>query len=243
MRGTFLFVLCLTGMSAQSQSVQLWNEYMLNLPFANSYNIEFAATYSTVLEQPKWRSLDMQITPEYSITQHVDAMVGLFAGSTHQNQQITTSEIREMLGARFHFTPNKRILTRLLVRLEQRNQLEQETDLWEHSTRTRLRAEAIVPLNKKTMFAGDKLLYLMTDGEVFLVMDQNVEERFANRLRIRTGIGYRINYGLRLEFMYTLQQSKNTIETGFNTTDNIFRLRVKQYLNKSKPSPVQGTGN
>ncbi len=55
------------------------------------------------------------------------------------------------------------------------------------------------------MFAGDKLWYSLLDAEAFIVMDQDVEERFANRFRIRTGIGYRINYGLRLEFMYTLQ--------------------------------------
>lgn len=224
-------------------SEQVWAEYMLNYPFANLWNIELASTYSTVLEQPKWRSLDFQITPEYSITPHVDLMGAFYFGETFQNQSISTTEVREMLGTRIHFTPNKRILTRLLIRFEQRNQLNQETDVWSQSTRSRFRAESVIPLNKPTMYAGDKLWYAIADVEGFVVMDHDVDERFANRLRFRAGFGYRLNYSFRLEFLYTLQRSKNTLDGDFYTSDNIFRLRLKQYLRKSKPSPVTGNGN
>lgn len=93
------------------------------------------------------------------------------------------------------------------------------------------------------MFAGDNLWYLILDVEQFVVLDQDVQERFANRFRLRTGLGYRVNYGLRLEFMYTMQRSKNTIDGDFTTSDNIFRFRIKQYLNKAKPAKAQGTGN
>lgn len=242
-RIVILFIIFLPGNELFGQAnEQLWVEYMLNYPFANSWNIEFAGTYSTVLANPKWRSLDFQITPEYSITRHIDVMGALFGGETFQNQSLSTAEIREMVGARIHFTPEKRVLTRLLVRLEQRNQLNRAEDVWSHSTRSRFRAESVIPINKSTMYS-DKLLYSVIDLEAFVVMDQDVEERFANRLRLRTGLGYRINYGLRLELMYTLQRSKNTLEGDFYTSDNIFRIRIKQYLNKSKPSAVQGPGN
>lgn len=226
-----------------AQSNQVWMEYMLNYPFANSWNIEFASTYSTVLEKPKWRSLDFQITPEYSITRHVDVMGALYAGETFQNQSLNTFELREMLGTRIHFTPDKRILTRLLIRFEQRNLKNQETDEWSHRTRSRFRAESVIPINKPTMFSGDKLLYAVIDLESFVVMDSDVQERFANRMRLRTGIGYRVSYGLRLELMYTLQKSKNTIDGDFDTSDNIFRFRIKQYLNKSAPPKEGGTGS
>lgn len=218
-------------------------EYMLNYPFANSWNIEFASTYSTVLENPKWRSLDFQITPEYSITRNIDVMGALYAGETFQNQSLNTFELREMLGTRIHFTPDKRILTRLLIRFEQRNLKNQETDEWSHRTRSRFRAESVIPINKPTMFSGDKLLYAVIDLESFVVMDSDVQERFANRMRLRTGIGYRVSYGLRLELMYTLQKSKNTIDGDFDTSDNIFRFRIKQYLNKSAPPKEGGTGS
>ena len=216
---------------------------MLNYPFANTWNVELASTYATVLEQPKWRSLDFQITPEYSISQNFDLMGAFYFGETFQNQTISTTEIREMLGTRIHFTPNRRILTRLLIRFEQRNQQDQESKTWSHSTRSRFRAETVIPLNKPTMFAGDKLWYSVVDVEAFVVMDKDVDERFANRLRFRAGLGYRLSYGLRLELMYTLQRSKNTLDGDFFTSDNIFRFRIKQYLNKSAPPKDRGTGN
>ncbi|MEJ1237337.1 DUF2490 domain-containing protein [Chryseolinea sp. T2] len=247
MKRTILSIVILlrttAALLAQSPSEQIWAEYMLNLPFANSWNIEFASTYSTVLEQPKWRSLDVQITPEYSVSNHIDLMGAVFAGRTFQEATVTTSEIREMLGARIHFTPNKRVLTRFLIRFEQRNQLERETHTWQHSTRTRLRAETLTPINKRSMQAGDKLWYAIVDGEFFIVMDQDVQERFANRFRLRTGIGYRLNYSVRFELMYTLQMSRNTLDNGYETTDNIFRIRVKHFLNKSKPSQTDGISN
>ena len=240
-----LFVLVINLLivtSVQSQSKQVWAEYMLNYPFANSFNVEFALTYSTALEQPKWRSVDLQLTPEYAISEHVDVMAGVFGGKTLQDESITSSEIREMIGARIHFTPHKKILTRLLVRLEQRNMLEEEANNWEHSTRSRFRAETLTPLNKKTMFEGDNLLYLILDAETFIV-DEDVEERFANRFRMRSGLGYRINYNFRVEFVYTLQESKNTIEGDFYTSDHIFRFRLKHFLNAGRQSRVGGMGN
>lgn len=224
-----------TQSAAQKSSSQIWCEYMLNYPFAGSYNIEAAFTYSTVMEQPKWRAYDFQLTPEVAITKNVDLMGAVLFSSTMQDETLSTFEIREMLGTRLHFTPNKRILTRLLIRFEQRNMLDNDTD-WEHSVRSRARAEVIIPLNRKSMFAGDKLWYALADAEAFMVMDKNVEERFANRMRVRAGIGYRLRYSLRMEFVYTLQQSRNTIEGGDVTTDHIFRFRIKQYINRTKPS-------
>ncbi len=237
------FFLIAGTIQGQESSNQIWNEYMFNIPFANVYNVELAANYSTALESPEWRSLEFQVTPEWSISQYVDVMGGILLGSTIQSESTTTFELREMLGARIHFTPNKRILTRMLVRFEQRNQLNQESGLWENSHRSRIRAEAIIPINKQSMFAGDKLWYGILDVESFLVLDKNLDERFANRFRLRAGIGYRISYGTRLEFVYTIQQSKNTIDDNFNTTDNIFRFRIKQFVNKAKPSSLQGNGN
>lgn len=239
----FPFILSAWSVYGQQSTAQLWTEYMFNIPFANSYNVELASTYSTVLEFPKWRSLDFQVTPEWSVTRHVDIMGGLLIGGTFQNETKSTFEIREMLGTRIHITPNKRILTRLLVRFEQRNQLDKESEEWDNSHRARVRAETIIPLNKNSMYAGDKLLYSILDAESFMVVDKNVKERFANRYRLRMGIGYRINYNFRFEFVYTLQESRNTIDGDYVTTENIFRFRLKHYINKATPSTSQGPGN
>jgi hypothetical protein len=246
LRGILFLLLFTAGfhhqLQAQSPNTQIWGEYMLNYPFANSYNVEVAATYSSMLNSPRWRSFDIQITPERALTQNIDLQAALTSSYTFQNESISTVEIREMIGTRIHFTPNRRTLLRLLVRFENRNFLNQETDLWTSSNRMRVRAESLFPINKPTMFAGDKLWYTLVDAEIFYVMDQDLRERFANRFRLRTGIGYRLNYTWRFEFVYTLQMSKNTIDA-VPTQDNIFRFRVKHFINKGKPSTASGNGN
>lgn len=236
-------VFCLAGLSAMAQDNQLWVEYMLNYPFANSWNVELAATYSKLLQEPKWQSFDIQVTPEYALTPRVDLQGAVMLSRTTQYQSLSSTEVREMLGTRIHLTPFSRVLTRVLIRFEHRSLYYAESDTYQQSTRTRIRFETITPLNRKSMYDGDKLWYAIADAEVFMVQDQNVSERFANRWRFRAAIGYRLNYTWRFELMYTLQESRNTIAGDFDTIDNLFRIRVKHFLHKTKPSSVSGNGN
>ncbi len=237
---TFLFTLPSFFLQAQTNE-QVWEEYMLNYPFANSFNLENAFAYSTLLGTPKWRAYDYAATLEWSVTNRIDVIAATALSYTNQTDSYNTFEIRPGLGTRLYFTPNKRIQTRLLLRVEQRNFKNLDTKEWETQYRPRVRAETIIPINKKS-FYEDKLWYALTDVE-WLYKTDEVEERFANRFRWRIGAGYRLSYNIRFEFLYMLQLSKNTIEDNFESSDNIFRLRVKQYLRKSKPSTASGTGN
>lgn len=236
----FLFSLPIPLLQAQTNE-QIWAEYMLNYPFANNFNFENAFTYSTLLGTPKWRAYDYSGALEWSVSNHVDVIAQLVVSYTNQTDTYNTLELRPILGSRFHFTPNKRIQTRLLVRLEQRNFKNLETEEWETVFRPRARGEVIVPINKKSYYE-DKLWYGITDIEA-LFKTNDVDERFANRFRWRVGAGYRLSYSMRFEFLYMLQLSKNTLAEDFETSDHVFRFRIKQYLRKTKPSTAGGTGN
>jgi hypothetical protein len=220
---------------------QAWEEYMLNYPFANSFNLENAFTYSSLLGQPKWRAYDYSATLEWSASNRIDLIAQTVVSYTNQTDSYNTLELRPVLGSRVYFTPNKRIQTRLLLRIEQRNFQNLETKEWDQVYRPRARGEAIIPISKDSYYL-DKLWYAITDVE-FLFKTDDVEERFANRFRWRVGGGYRLSYNLRFEFLYMLQLSKNAIEDTFESSDNVFRFRMKQYLRKSKPTTASGTGN
>lgn len=241
-----LAIVCLTGMprsaSAQSTNSQLWFEYMLNYPFANSFNLENTLTYSELLNSPKWRAVDYSPTLEFSLFNFVDLLAGGTLSYTSQLEDYDTFEARLMVGTRIHFTPNRRILSRLQVRFEQRNFKNLETETWETVYRPRARAEFLIPINKKAYFE-DKLWYGIADAELLFATDDDVQERFANRFRLRIGIGYRLSYTTRFEFIYMLQESKNGIAESFQSTDNVLRFRFKHYLRKSKPTKATGTGN
>jgi len=236
----FLFLLPAVFLRAQT-NLQMWDEYMLNYPFANSFNLENAFTYSTVIGTPKWRALDYGATLEWSVTNRIDVIGSTVFSYTNQTESYNTFELRPALGTRIYLTPNNRIQTRLLMRVEQRNFKNLETKDWTQEYRPRFRAESIIPINKKSYYE-DKMWYGITDVE-WLMKTDDVEERFANRFRWRIGAGYRLSYNLRFEFLYMLQQSRNTIEDDFESSDNIFRFRIKQYLRKSKPSSPEGAGN
>jgi hypothetical protein len=133
------------------------------------------------------------------------------------------------------------VLTRLFLRLEHRNIKNPDTDEWQRVIRPRARIESLIPINKKTFFE-DNLWYGIVDAEWFFTID-DVDERFANRFRLRIGVGYRLSYSSRFEFIYMNQQSKNAIEDSFCTSDNIFRFRYKHYLRKKKPTKMSGTSD
>ncbi len=220
---------------------QLWFEYMLEYPFANSFNLENSLTYSTLLGDPKWRALDYSPSLEWSITQHIDLIGQAVFSYTAQTESYNTFEVRPILGTKLYFTPNRRIQTRLLLRMEQRNFKNLEDGDWTHTFRPRIRAEIIAPINRKTIYE-DKLWYGIVDYEALFTNDE-INERFANKFRLRLGVGYRLSYSYRFEFIFMSQNSRTGTDEDLTTSDNIFRFRVKHYLRKKKPSDASGVGN
>ena len=69
--------------------------------------------------------------------------------------------------------------------------------------------------------------YWLTDWEWFIPLSEP-GERFASKQRIRLGLGYRRNLQWRFEALYMWTRSRNTIEDGFKTSDNIIDLRLKR---------------
>lgn len=227
-----------TVISAFGQSTtetQLGGDYILKYPFANLYNLEYRAVYSTALGNSEWSSIGSSVAIERSVGSHIDISVLGLLRYTEQNTTYNTLELRPTIAARYHITPNKRILTRFYVRFENRHIKDEGTNVWTTTNRLRLRPELIVPINKKSYYE-DKMWYGIMDAEWFTNLDGDQKEQFANRFRFRLGIGYRYTYGLRFEAIYTAQNSKQTIDDDFERTDSIFRLRFRQYLRKHKPA-------
>jgi hypothetical protein len=54
------------------------------------------------------------------------------------------------------------------------------------------------------------------------------DERVANRQRFRAGLGYRPSVTWRFEAVYAWTRSRNTIDEGFQSSDNIIDLRLKR---------------
>ena len=94
------------------------------------------------------------------------------------------------------------------------------------SVRFRNRLELLAPLNREKL-SDDGARYFLADWEWFIPLD-DPDERFASKQRIRAGFGYRHSFAWRFEVLYIWTRSKNTIEEGYSTSDNIIDIRIKR---------------
>ena len=225
---------CFTSVTFAQEKEQFWLDFQTSYPFANRYLLENTLSYQTVLDnENKWWNLSTTPTFEYSLTTRLELLSEIAIGYTLQKEGNTTFELMPMVGARFHITQGKRIDTRLVWRYQTRAFQQLETKEWDISNRTRLRGELYVSINHPNLF-NDKLWYALADYEEFFVLDQQLNERFANRRRGRIGLGYRHSYQHRFDLSYTLQSSRNEIEGEFLSIDNVIQFKYKLYLNPPK---------
>ena len=224
------------------RSHQLWFDYELHFPFANDYEFKAEGAYRTALgEANKWRNFRVTPALEWSVISFANVFVEVPFSYTVQSDTLNTIETRLVMGGTFYITANKRIETRAAVKFESRYMRDESVDRWQKSNRLRFRGIILTALNRKTHYE-DNLWYAILDAEVFYVMDDDVSERFANRLRTGIGVGYRLNYNFRFEMIFLVQQSRNALDdTGFVTDDSIVRLRYKHYINKTKPKTTGTT--
>lgn len=235
-------LLLLMGESSSSlyaqQDEQLWLEVQTSYPFANQYLLENTTTYQTLLsKEGKWRSLAISPTFEYTFSPRLDLLSEIGISYTKQQEAVNSFEIAPMVGGRFHITQGKRVDVRFVWRYQVRAFKEIEANDWEISNRTRLRGEFFYSINGPNLFA-DKLWYAFADYEEFVVLDQQLDERYANRRRIRMGLGYRLSYRHRFDLGYTIQSSRNEIEGEFVSTDNVIQLKYKWFFNATKKSAL-----
>ena len=226
-------------------STQLWGNLTLDWVKSDRLVYELDVEPKVLVDPPEgepgWWNLDLTPNVEYSPKGWLDLVAEATVGKTKQTDDVDTIEVTPRVGVRFHLLsrekpvrlhvrekpPTRRIIVRDLVRVEWRNffysDAESETD---STVRFRNRLEFLVPLNKERL-THDGARYLLADWEWFIPLDDPAE-RFANRQRIRAGIGYRRSFNWRFEALYMWTRSRNTIEEGFTTSENIIDIRVKR---------------
>jgi len=226
-----LFSICQCAFAQRHE--QLWLDYQIDYPFANQYLFEVNGSYQTVLTKDRWRSINVGPTFEYSVLNNLDLLSEVSFTSTLQKEGSNSFEIAPMVGVRYHITQGKRVVSRLLLRYQERNFYQIEDKYWDVSNRVRLKGEMNICINGPNLFT-DNLWYAILDYEEFVVMDDQVNERYANRRRARIGISYRYNYEHRFDLIYTRQTSRNEIGDDFVSNDNVIQLRYKMFLNPGR---------
>lgn len=227
-------------------NLQLWGNVMLDWAKSERLVYELDVEPKALLKAPEgdpaWRNLDVTPNVEYAAKRWLDLVGEVTAGYTKQTDDVNTWEVTPRAGLRFHLfsrglptwapgprelPPKRKVVLRDLVRVESRNFFYTGSGSGsDSSVRFRNRLELLVPLNREKL-TDDGARYLLADWEWFIPLGEP-DERFANKQRIRLGIGYRQSVRWRLEGIYMWTRSRNTIEEGFKTADNIIDVRVKR---------------
>ena len=103
------------------------------------------------------------------------------------------------------------------------------------------RALMFIALDKPLM-SYDTLWYTWVDWEAFIVLDEQLDERYAHLSIGRVGLGRKFNYNWRAEFVYALWHARDEVDMARpdQDIDHVFRLSVKYYItppNRRVPAP------
>lgn len=230
-------------------NLQLWGTLALDWVKSDrlAYELEFEPQVLLAAPEgePAWRSFNATPNAEYAAKKWLDLVAELPLSYTKQTDDMNTFELSGRAGARFHLfsrgvptkvssrpiqkelPPARRIVVRDLVRLESRNFFYMGSGSGSSSSvRFRNRLEVLAPLNKESL-SEDGARYFLADWEWFIPLE-DPDERFASKQRVRAGFGYRRSFAWRFEVLYIWNRSKNTIDEGYSTSDNIVDIRIKR---------------
>jgi hypothetical protein len=239
---TCLLIALAPGVSAAQPDTQLWSEFTLE--WIKSHRLTYSVDFEPKVliwapaGDPGWATLDVTPKIEYTVNQWVVVGSELLVGWTKQTNDQNSVEITPRLDVRFHLLgtlidavvkekrPRHRLVMGNLTRLEWRN-LYYSDDTPSQST-LRLRERIVMQLAlTRPRVTDNGATYLVADWEWFWPED-DPDERYANKQRIRMGLGYRHSFAWRFEALYILNRSRNSVDEGFTTSDNIIDLIVKR---------------
>lgn len=237
-------VLLAAGAAAQDESTetseQIWGNVILARPQSPRlyYELDIEPKVQVGGGEP-WRNVDATPLLEYYPNSLIDLTAEVTVGRTRQSREEKSWELTPRLGIRIHVfrnvwdfirperVPLNRVSLANLSRIEFRN-------LWysqlspSHEVRFRNRTELKVALNKGNL-SVDGAVYLFTDVEFFVPLNDDVPERFATKRRLRAGFGYRFSRKWRFELLYIRDFARETLEEPEDVAMNALDFRVKLF--------------
>jgi hypothetical protein len=235
-------VLLMPTVAAAQTNGQLWSEFRFDwIPSKEltlSFDIEPKVLVSKPAGDPGWATLDLTPSLELTHGPWIDVLGELLVGRTKQTDDVDSTEVTPRVGVRLHVlsnisesllkerVPRRRLVLRDLLRLEWRH-LYYSTDQRDASTvRLRNRVEALYPLTRPNL-TTDGAIYLTSDVELFWPQ-HDPAERFANKQRIRGGIGYRRSKSWRFEALYIWDRARDSANEGFTDVDHALDIKVRR---------------
>lgn len=215
------------GQGEQPTNKQIWIDYNPTWPLNKRLIFDLQISQRIALTDPRFWQLNTRSTLTFKPRKWVDLTCGLWLIYTDQTTSLDTFETRPYVGLRLNWTTWRGIKLNNYFRVELRIQFELGADNTQISNQFRDRIQALIPINKRDL-SENGVWYAIADVEWFWNSNQELQERFQSRRRYRLGVGWKKSDAWSFQFIYTLQQARDTIGAPFSTTDHIFRFRSIQ---------------
>jgi hypothetical protein len=217
----------------EESDVQIWTQYQyqqrISEKLRGSWDLGYRELVSTEDKLGEWSRFHLRGHVVYERSERVSFEGGVGGFYTFREDPADLAELRAWQGV-IVFWPRitfarRQFDLRHRFRFEQRWFRQRDAESTEFSLRLRYRLATFIPLTKRSI--EDKALFLPLMGEWFGDVGDDSSEFFAARLRLSTGLGYVLSNNWTLEFRYTAQKSRDTVEDRFTTTDHIFDFRLR----------------
>ena len=231
--GLWVLVLALLGLAFETNAQErittnhLWFDFYNYIPIADSLEYDGDIGFRHALGEFSWWRVYWRPALAYKWKSSVRFHGGLKFSFDDYEIAANTFELRPYLGIKVIWPRIDRFVFRHFLRAEQRFLHNTEFETWTSQFRLRYKLGMKVPINKPEM--GERTVYVPVSAEIFGNGRGDLEERFASKLRLTVGIGYRFDLNWGLEFEYTRQGSRDTRLSGFKGSDNLFHLKARWY--------------
>jgi hypothetical protein len=236
-----LWILCTAPVAHTSDDLetQVWGNFTLGWIRSEKVYLELDMEPKILVSgEPEWRNVDVTPSIEYYPSPWIDLTGDVTVGRTVQTDDLRTTELTFCAGVRLNLvkqvqsklhrerTPLGRISAATLVRLEERNFWYSDGTDPQHDVRLRVRLGFKTPINHASL-AMDRTFYFLADAEGYVPLSDEVDERYASKLQGRIGLGYRFNARHRVDLLYILDRTKNTIDDTPHSTTQAFDFRYR----------------
>jgi hypothetical protein len=230
----FLGVILCFAHRAHAQDTQIWVDADGHVPLGADWKYKVDPNYRVLAEDEGWTRVGLRNTFSRKHYPWLSPEASLDVYYTADPVSADVEEFRPWLALKF-------ILPKFVhaihldkpffyVRFEERFLWYPEEDTDDQKARLRLKVGGAFLLNSNELTGGT--LYAPWYLEGFHNFNGEAFERSSEKDRISIGLGYVFDSAWRGDLVYIAQGAKDTLESGFDKTDNIFQLRVDYNFGK-----------
>lgn len=187
------------------------------------------AGYRTIMNEKSWNRIYARPSLRYHFNKTWEIHGGLGLFYIFNEYDINRFEITPWQGVQLNWPKSTYIGFKHLAKIEER--LSYNTSNWQSSFSLRFRYK----LSGKVILCtncGLQNVYIPFYGEIFLPVNNDIDEVFRNRSRAGIGFGYTASKDWRFSVVMNWQTSRSGPDDEFNVSDYAYQLKIRKLWKK-----------